>query len=719
MLVFAYFVVLPMLMPSDEINEKEPNDTPLDAQKIMNGNIISGSLTYDTGTSGDLVDYYLIESINSGVGLIGQLRSSASNSDFDLYLYHEDDLEKPVSASSTTDSPEESLGYKTVDGGNYYFAVRAYYGNGTYKLTIFTQPASGIIQDDNNRMEDADSISLGVPLTDTVDRYLDPDDYYKVNVGANKYIIASLTVPDRSDFDLYIYNSSSQSDDDWHQYTMSYFGGNYMEAASKQPYGGEFLNIPVATADTFYINVFAYRGSGAYTLTVDVVNSIPVDDTDQGHPATAPDKTSTLADESETITGSLDSFNDFDDYYRLDLDSGQTLTTKLSVPEDMDFDLYIYDSNYKVVAMANDTTRLEVLYLTVTDSQTYYVNPWAYMGTGDYQLDLFLSGGSGWPIANAGAGKPDERVDIPIIFDGSGSLDNPGGGIQSYAWDFGDGNSSTVGKPTHSYTEAGTYIVTLTVKDSEGVADASGATHVTTDTITVTVLPAGGKKYALVIGISDYTDSSNAIGIKDLSYADDDALAWQEYLEDNGYEVVMLLDEDATYARIMQEIGTMRDKEKAGDYVAFTFSGHGATWQEGGYVDWSDEHSLLLASDAVGGTNSVTDTGLRDAFKDFDSDHIFFFFDSCRSGGMDEMGGAGRMVIQASGAKEYALDSGRYQSGLWTYWFLSVGVLKERNPILEDAFYAVETRAIEGAAQYESSTHPEMYDGDITEGFVL
>ena len=38
----------------------------------------------------------------------------------------------------------------------------------------------------------------------------------------------------------------------------------------------------------------------------------------------------------------------------------------------------------------------------------------------------------------------------------------------SYSWDFGDGNTSTVEHPTHSYSSAGTYEVTLTAKGEGG-----------------------------------------------------------------------------------------------------------------------------------------------------------------------------------------------------------------------------------------------------------
>jgi len=57
-----------------------------------------------------------------------------------------------------------------------------------------------------------------------------------------------------------------------------------------------------------------------------------------------------------------------------------------------------------------------------------------------------------------------------VTFDASHS--NPNGGyIVSYKWDFGDGNSTTTSNPviSHHYTTFGTFNVTLTVTDSEGL----------------------------------------------------------------------------------------------------------------------------------------------------------------------------------------------------------------------------------------------------------
>ena len=59
-----------------------------------------------------------------------------------------------------------------------------------------------------------------------------------------------------------------------------------------------------------------------------------------------------------------------------------------------------------------------------------------------------------------------------ITFDASSSYD-PDGYIVRYTWDFGDGYTEITTSPiiTHTYSSAGTYIVTLTVTDNDGLTD--------------------------------------------------------------------------------------------------------------------------------------------------------------------------------------------------------------------------------------------------------
>lgn len=57
-----------------------------------------------------------------------------------------------------------------------------------------------------------------------------------------------------------------------------------------------------------------------------------------------------------------------------------------------------------------------------------------------------------------------------LSFDGSGSSDSDGT-IVSFAWDFGDGATSTGMMASHAWSLWGTYVVSLTVTDNEGASD--------------------------------------------------------------------------------------------------------------------------------------------------------------------------------------------------------------------------------------------------------
>ena len=68
---------------------------------------------------------------------------------------------------------------------------------------------------------------------------------------------------------------------------------------------------------------------------------------------------------------------------------------------------------------------------------------------------------------------------LACSFDGTASSD-PDGTIASYAWDFGDGTTSSSNKPTHSYAAAGDHTVTLTVTDNQGATGTVSKTATTT-----------------------------------------------------------------------------------------------------------------------------------------------------------------------------------------------------------------------------------------------
>ena len=73
------------------------------------------------------------------------------------------------------------------------------------------------------------------------------------------------------------------------------------------------------------------------------------------------------------------------------------------------------------------------------------------------------------PIANFTFTPAAPRVGQMVQFTDQST--DPDGTIQSWEWDFGDGDTSTERNPQHQYAQEGTYTVKLTVTDNDGLTD--------------------------------------------------------------------------------------------------------------------------------------------------------------------------------------------------------------------------------------------------------
>lgn len=114
------------------------------------------------------------------------------------------------------------------------------------------------------------------------------------------------------------------------------------------------------------------------------------------------------------------------------------------------------------------------------------------------------------PTARISASTTTGNLSEVLSFDGSGLLD-PEGSISSYAWDFGDRNSSSGAATTHAWLSAGTFTVALTVTNDRG------ATAVDTVQVTITGADTTPPVIALtVMGIAGTVDDP-AVGTIDIT----------------------------------------------------------------------------------------------------------------------------------------------------------------------------------------------------------
>ncbi|HET6228759.1 MAG TPA: tetratricopeptide repeat protein [Longimicrobiaceae bacterium] len=149
--------------------------------------------------------------------------------------------------------------------------------------------------------------------------------------------------------------------------------------------------------------------------------------------------------------------------------------------------------------------------------------------------------------------------------------------------------------------------------------------------------PAGSvrRRWAVVVGISAYQDTS----IRSLRFADADAKSFYDFLRSpqagaGGFpedHVKLLLNEEATYARVREALFGFLRQSTPDDEVVIYFAGHGA-------ADPLRESDLyLLTYDTRGSAVSSTALPMREmerAVEDLFAKHIVLITDACHSGGI-------------------------------------------------------------------------------------
>lgn len=167
-----------------------------------------------------------------------------------------------------------------------------------------------------------------------------------------------------------------------------------------------------------------------------------------------------------------------------------------------------------------------------------------------------------------------------------------------------------------------------------------------------------GKRFALVVGISDYQNPA----IPDLKFADRDALAFSEYLKDpngGGVEtknIQVLLNDKATAGNVIAAFYSMLDLVKEGDLFIFYFSGHGdleaKTMNQPGFLlCWDAPPSVYM----IGGTfGLVYLQELISTLSVTNKAKVLMITDACRSGKLAGNQIGGSQLTSANLAKQYA-----------------------------------------------------------------
>ncbi|MBN1930525.1 MAG: PPC domain-containing protein [Desulfobacterales bacterium] len=181
---------------------------------------------------------------------------------------------------------------------------------------------------------------------------------YRIQVAANQKLVIRLDGPDDADFDLYVkYGEAvSQWDYDFKRITQ---------------YADEELTIGPTQAGSYFILVYAYRGEGKFSLSVDTAYEEVV---------LLPGQQ--VAGEIENSKGAC--------YFRIPVDAGRRLIFDLNGPLEADFDLYLRfgqrPTNVNYDQRSYSGSSKEKIEVDATQKGDYFVMVHSYRGTGSFTL---------------------------------------------------------------------------------------------------------------------------------------------------------------------------------------------------------------------------------------------------------------------------------------------------------------------------------------------
>lgn len=223
--------------------------------------------------------------------------------------------------------------------------------------------------------DDIPGVALAAsPVAGTLDAASDPHDVFAIPLLAGQRILVNVSGAEGTDFDIRLFAPGATGLDSNTPVAYS----DYAE------YPDEF-EFTAATGGVHYLDVSAFSGAGAYSLTYSVT-ALGVDDDIPGSAAAG-----------SPLSGSLDAVADRDDVYAIHLDTGQSFDATLTGAPAGDFDLYLYRPGAgsivttDPVCSGTSDTYPEPIRFVASHSGIHYLRIHASVGAGAYSVDYSKS----------------------------------------------------------------------------------------------------------------------------------------------------------------------------------------------------------------------------------------------------------------------------------------------------------------------------------------
>jgi len=194
----------------------------------------------------------------------------------------------------------------------------------------------------------------------------DNNDYYQINLKKGQLITLRLMVPGNANFNLSLLDSNRNSRG------SSITQGNV-----------ESLGYVADSTGSWYIKVSRSSGEGEYQLLVDIQN--------QNDAASGQDAGSSYQEAIPISAGTFNGFlkaGDNEDYYSINLQKGQQINLKLTIPGNASFNISLLNPNRNSRGSSITQGNMKTLDYIADSTGTWYIKITRSSGEGEYQLSI-------------------------------------------------------------------------------------------------------------------------------------------------------------------------------------------------------------------------------------------------------------------------------------------------------------------------------------------
>jgi len=428
---------VPAMYPNDNLD----NNLIEHAQIISVNDSTTGRLGYYNNGYTDLTDYYKFTIQEDGMIQFHVVTTQTLYTG-ELLIYDTDSTTMIVYGSWGQNA--QAI-HNNISPGTYFLKISRYTGYGSYYVTSTFTPANYPNDiEPNDLIQNSTTILPNDSITGRLGYYgsgfTDNSDYYQFTIPSDGSIrFRIVTMNSLQTNNLLLYDSDSTS--------IINSGGWGTDAVLEQ------TNL---AAGNYFLAVNRYVGYGSYYITSTFTPAYFINDVEPNSPA----QNSISLNLGDTVTGHLGYYGsgvtDVSDWYRFNVTERGKVTFYAFGTGSLQFNnLLIY---------AQDTTTM-IGYGTwgvtgsvntiITEPGTYFFNLNRYVGHGSYQLTSEF--------------KPVPTADYSFIQNlHTVTFTNLTTGADLYTWNFGDGITSNLVNPIHTFAQPGEYFVELIAQNECG-----------------------------------------------------------------------------------------------------------------------------------------------------------------------------------------------------------------------------------------------------------